>query len=104
MRNAMVTRELPAWVMLAKRRHKFAAPAVEWPRTLAGTLSVLRLHACAAAAFIRARFRTAQVARHFAIVDPLLVVRLAAEPLLGGADRLDAARFAVRTQYRTGCS
>ena len=57
-------------------------------------LSVLRL-GCAIAALVRARFVTAQVAWHLAIVDPLLVARLAAEPLLGGAGRLHVARFAL---------
>ena len=40
--------------------------------------------ACAVAAFVRPRFRTAQCGRHLAIVDALLVARLAAEPLFGG--------------------
>ncbi len=57
--------------------------------------SVLCLCACAVAAVVRARLRTALIDGHLAIVDPLFVARLAAEPLLGGAGRLDAARFAV---------
>src|SRR6266436_9819946 len=57
--------------------------------------SVLCLCACAVAAVVRARLRTALIEGHLAIVDPLFVARLAAEPLLGGAGRLDAARFAV---------
>src|ERR671930_162229 len=65
--------------------------------------SAFRLHACTVAAFVRARFRTAQLGRYFAIVDTLSVARLAAEPLLGGADRLHVARFAVRTQCHIGC-
>src|SRR6516162_205230 len=55
--------------------------------------SVLCLSACAVAAVVRARLRTALVEGHLAIVDPLLVAGLAAEPLLGGAGRLDVARF-----------
>ena len=55
--------------------------------------SVLCLGACAVAAVVRARFRTALVEGHLAIVDALFVARLAAEPLLGDADRLDVARF-----------
>ena len=55
--------------------------------------SVLCLGACAVAAVVRARFRTALIEGHLAIVDPLLVAGLAAEPLLGGAGRLDVARF-----------
>ena len=57
--------------------------------------SVLCLGACAVAAVVRARLRTALVEGHLAIVDPLFVARLAAEPLFGGAGRLDVARFAV---------
>jgi hypothetical protein len=57
--------------------------------------SVLCLCACAVAAVVRARLRTALIERHLAIVNPLFVARLAAEPLLGGADRLHGARFAV---------
>src|SRR6516162_2269915 len=60
--------------------------------------SVLCLGACAVAAVVRARLRTALVEGHLAIVDPLFVARLAAEPLLGGAGRLDVARFAVGTR------
>ena len=55
--------------------------------------SVLCLGACAVAAVVRARFRTALVEGHLAIVDSLFVAGLAAEPLLGGAGRLDVARF-----------
>jgi len=62
--------------------------------------SVLCLCACAVAAVVRARLRTALIEGHLAIVDPLFVARLAAEPLLGGAGRLDAARFAVGTRAR----
>jgi hypothetical protein len=40
--------------------------------------------------------------RHLAIVDPLLVARLAAEPLLGGSSRLDVARFGVGARCRIG--
>src|SRR5262249_59424035 len=79
-----------------------AAPAVERPEPWPVFFSVLRLHACAVVAFVRARFRTAQVGWHFAIVDPLLVARLAAEPLLGGAGWLGLARFAVGTRHRNG--
>ena len=60
--------------------------------------SVLSLGACAVAAVVRTRLRTALVEGHLAIVDPLFVARLAAEPLLGGAGRLDVARFAVGTR------
>jgi len=60
--------------------------------------SVLYLFACAVAAVVRARLRTALIEGHLAIVDPLFVARLAAEPLLGGAGRLDVARFAVGTR------
>ena len=60
--------------------------------------SVLCLCGCAVAAVVRARLRTALIEGHLAIVDPLFVARLAAEPLLGGAGRLDAARFAVGTR------
>ena len=49
--------------------------------------SVLCLCGCAFAAVVRARLRTALIERHLAIVDPLFVARLAAEPLLGGAGR-----------------
>src|SRR5215475_5792079 len=55
--------------------------------------SGLCLGACAVAAVVRARLRTALVEGYLAIVDPLFVARLAAEPLLGGAGRLDVARF-----------
>src|SRR5262249_32949252 len=79
-----------------------AARAVEGPEPWPVFFSVLRLHACAVVAFVRARFRTAQVGWHFAIVDPLLVARLAAEPLLGGAGWLGLARFAVGTRHRNG--
>src|SRR5262249_9816722 len=79
----------------------FETPPVDWPRFGLVALSVLRLHACAVAACVRAGFRTAQVAWHLAIVDPLLVARLGAEPLLGGADRL-VAYFAVGTRCRVG--
>ncbi len=48
--------------------------------------SVLCLCACAVAAVVRARLRTALIEGHLAIVDPLFVARLAAEPLLGGAE------------------
>src|SRR6266403_1129462 len=51
--------------------------------------------ACAVAAFVRPRFRTVQVGRHLAIVDPLLVARLAAKPLLRGLGRLDVPSFAL---------
>ena len=44
---------------------------------------------CAVVAFVRPRFRTAQVEGHFAIVDPLLVARLDAESFLGSAVRFD---------------
>ena len=64
--------------------------------------SVLCLSACAVAAVVRARLRTALIEGHLAIVDPLFVARLAAEPLLAGARRLDIARFAVGTRGRTG--
>src|SRR5215469_18014905 len=60
--------------------------------------SVLCLGTCAVAAVVRARLRTALVEGHLAIVDPLFVARLAAKPLLGGAGRLDVARFAVGTR------
>jgi hypothetical protein len=60
--------------------------------------------AYAVAAFLRPGVRTAQVEWHLAIVDPLLVARLDAEPLLRGAGRLDVARFGVGTRYRTGRS
>jgi hypothetical protein len=39
-------------------------------------------------AFVRPRLRAAQSGRHLAIVDALLVARLAAEPLFGGSRRL----------------
>ena len=54
---------------------------------------MLCLGACAVAAVVRARLRTALVEGHLAIVDSLFVAGLAAEPLLGGAGRLDVARF-----------
>src|SRR5258708_35139099 len=57
--------------------------------------SVLCLCGCAFAAVVRARLAPALIERQLAIVDPLFVARLAAEPLLGGADRLHGARFAV---------
>jgi hypothetical protein len=60
--------------------------------------SVLCLCACAVAAVVRARLRTALIEGHLAIVNPLFVARLAAEPLLGGAGRLEVARFAVGTR------
>ena len=47
------------------------------------------------AAFVRPRFRTVQVGRHLAIIDPLFVARFAAEPLLRGTDRLEVTGFAV---------
>ena len=56
-----------------------------------------------AAASLRPRLRAAQVRRHFAIVDVLLVARLAAEPLLGGAERMTgppAARNAALRERR----
>src|SRR5215475_9732879 len=68
----------------------------------ASALRPRRLRARAVAALVRARFRTAQVERHLAIVDPLLVARLAPEPLLTGAIWLDIARFAVGPRDRTG--
>src|SRR5262249_25354868 len=71
-------------------------PALEWPRVGPVLLSVLRLRACAVAAFVRTRLLTAQAGRHLAIVDPLLVARLAAKALLGGAGRLDVARLVFR--------
>jgi hypothetical protein len=52
-----------------------------------------------AAASLRPRFRAAQVGRHFAIVDVLLVARLAAEPLLGGAER-PAPDVVARVRWR----
>ena len=52
-----------------------------------------------AAASLRLRFRAAQVGRHFAIVDVLLVARLAAEPLLGGAER-PAPDVVARVRWR----
>jgi hypothetical protein len=57
--------------------------------------SVLCLCACAVATVVRARLRTALIEGHLAIVNPLFVARLAAEPLLGGAGRLEDARFAI---------
>ena len=51
--------------------------------------------ACAVAAFVRPRFRAAQVEWHLAIVDPLLVARLDAESLLGSAGRLVVAPYAI---------
>ena len=64
--------------------------------------SVLCLCGCAVAAVVRARLRTALIEGHLAIVDPLFVARLAAQPFLGGAGRFDAARFAVGTPCRIG--
>src|SRR5262249_2216005 len=66
-----------------------------------GATSVLRLRACTVPTLVRTRFRAAQVEWHLAIVHPLLVTRLAAEPLLSGADRLDMARFVLGTRCRT---
>jgi hypothetical protein len=63
--------------------------------------SVLRLRACSIPTFVRTRFRAAQVEWHLAIVHSLLVARLAAEPLLTGADWLDMTRFALGTRCRT---
>jgi hypothetical protein len=40
--------------------------------------------ACPVGAFVRPRLRTAQSGRYLAIVDALLVARLAAQPLFGG--------------------
>jgi hypothetical protein len=60
---------------------------------------VLCVRACAVSAFLWARFGAAQAERHLAIVDPLLVTRLAAEPLLRGAGRLDVACFAVGARW-----
>src|SRR6516225_10444636 len=56
--------------------------------------------ACAVAAFVRPRFRTAQCGRHLAIVDALPVAHLAAQPLFGGSRRLglDLFRLAVRAR------
>src|SRR5438552_8706754 len=63
---------------------------------------MLRLRAWSvAAASVWTRFRAAQVEWHLTIVHPLLVARLAAEPLLSGADWLDMTRFALGTQCRT---
>src|SRR5262249_16922272 len=52
-----------------------------------------------AAASLRPRLRGAQVRRHFAIVGVLLVARLAAEPLLGGAER-PAPDVVARVRWR----
>src|SRR5262245_56370896 len=58
---------------------------------------------CAVGALVRPRLRTTQVKRHLAIVEPLLVARLAAEPLLPGAGRLNVIGFPIGTLfYRTG--
>ena len=43
---------------------------------------------CAVAAFVRPVLQTAQSGRHLAIVDALLIARLAAEQLFGGSRRL----------------
>src|SRR6516165_8235089 len=81
-------RKVAAGRVLALRSHPNARGT---QRTQAE--SVLCLSACAVAAVVRARLRTALVEGHLAIVDSLLVAGLAAEPLLGGAGRLDVARF-----------
>jgi hypothetical protein len=50
---------------------------------------------CLVIAFVRPRFGTAPIEWHLAIVDPLLVARLGAEPLLPGASRLDVTVAAI---------
>jgi hypothetical protein len=65
-------------------------------------LSARRAGAYAVLTSVWPRLRTAQGGRHLAIVDPLFVARLAAQPFLGGAGRFDAARFAVGTPCRIG--
>src|ERR1044072_293653 len=60
---------------------------------------VVRSNAVSAlsAAVIRTRYWTAQIEGNLAIIDALLVARLAAEPLLAGAGgfRLDLFRFTL---------
>src|SRR5215813_3883518 len=58
------------------------ASASNWHLGPTTALSVLYVNGYAVAAFVWARFRIAQAERHLAIVDPLLVTRLPAEPLL----------------------
>jgi hypothetical protein len=58
--------------------------------------------ACAVAAFVRPRFRAAQVEWHLAIVDPLLVARLDAESLLGSAGRLVVAPYVLGKRCHIG--
>src|SRR5262245_52093205 len=91
-----------AYVRLWRERdvHKLGVVLVH--ECAASALRPRRPRARAVATLVRARLRTAQVEWHLAIVDPLLVARLAAEPLLGGASRLDVARFAVGTRGGTG--
>src|SRR5260221_855620 len=57
-------------------------------QVLALACSFVAPRACAVAAFVRPWLRTAQSGRHLAIVDALLVARLAAQPLFGGSRRL----------------
>jgi hypothetical protein len=69
-------------------------------QVLALACSFVAPRACAVAAFVRPWLRTAQSGRHLAIVDALLVARLAAQPLFGGSRRLglDLVRLAVRAR------
>jgi hypothetical protein len=66
-------------------------------RVLALACSFVAPHTCAVVAFVRRWLWTAQSGRHLAIVDVLLIARLAAEPLFGGSRRLglDLVRLPV---------
>src|SRR5262249_13630413 len=56
-------------------------------QVLALACSFVGPRACAVALFVPRWLRTAQSGRHLALVDALLVARLAAEPLFGGSRR-----------------
>ena len=66
-------------------------------RVLALACSFVAPRTYAVVAFVRPWLWTAQSGRHLAIVDALLVARLAAQPLFGGSRRLglDLVRLAV---------